>query len=149
MSCHSESPSNLQTHTFAHKRCTESLCADSISAIDSFSKQCTQKRREFLSFRSFVRLRLSLCVCVCVSCTLHAAVFCWMLLFYLLKNGFCGSSRHIAQIITTSASAFTSAFYTETNKDNCDLYPRELEIMIKNERRRRRTKKVEYKRSHC
>lgn len=37
-------------------------------------------------------------------------------IFIFLKNDFSRSSRHIAQIITTSASAFASAFYNERTK---------------------------------
>lgn len=49
------------------------------------------------------------------SCFWFFAFFAFRI-FIFLKNDFSRSSRHIAQIITTSASAFTSAFYNERTK---------------------------------
>lgn len=112
-SSHSVGLTDTQTQK---KICTP--CVGWISAIDLFFKQCTEKQKAcIIRSHSFIHsLVLTLC-----SLLLNAA-------FYLLKNDFFGSSR---QIRANNNDICICILYNKTNKDNYNLYPRELEMIIK------------------
>lgn len=93
-----------------------------IRLIYSFKWWWEQKN----SLQSFIR-----CTVWCSAAASVAYTFSFF--FYLWKTISLDHRDTSHKIITTSASAFTSAFYTETNKDNCDLYPK---LNITNEQKK-------------